>query len=195
MGLVPSTEFGAGDAYPVYSISWNDAQDFVTALNAHITNTGQGAASFRLPSESEWEYGCRAGTSTRFYFGDSLGCADMGEDCAAGTLPGARSDYMWYAGNNTPIGAKPVGQRLPNAFGLFDMTGNVLEFCQDLKHGSYEGAPVNGESWSTGAQSKRVTRGGNWIKNADGCRSAYRSFAEPDAPGERIGLRLARDGN
>ena len=123
MGSWPgdAPNYGVGDNYPAFYISWDNARNFITALNTHITATGQGPATMRLPSEAEWEYAGRAGTQTRFYFGDSLGVGDTVED------DGVRSLYMWYGGNNSPKGSKPVGCKLPNAFGLYDMSGNLCE--------------------------------------------------------------------
>jgi hypothetical protein len=93
--LMGSWRYGFGNNNgPVNNVSWGGAQNFITALNTHIANTHQGPATFRLPSEAEWEYACRAGTQTRFFFGDSLSVGDREEDGPAGTLPGNRSDYM-----------------------------------------------------------------------------------------------------
>jgi len=186
-------QFGLGDNYPAWDISWNDCQNFITALNTHVTNTGQGPATFRLPSEAEWEYACRAGTQTRFFFGDSLSVPDGFEDGPAGTLPGNRSDYMWYGGNNSPSGSKPVGTKLPNQFGLYDMSGNVREWCQDWRHNSYTGAPTDGSAWETPVGSMRVHRGSAWNYDAWDCRSACRTFGNaPDWRSPFIGVRLSR---
>ncbi len=181
----PSSSYGVGDNYPAYYVSWNDAQNFIGALNAHITNTGQGPATVRLPSEAEWEYACRAGTQTRFYFGDSLSVGDYCED------DGIRSQYMWYCGNNDPYGSKPVGGKLPNAFGLHDMSGNVWEWCQDWYHSSYTGAPADGSAWESPTGSYRVFRGGSWLSYAGYCRSANRGGYSPGARSISLGFRLA----
>ena len=189
---VPSNSYGVGATYPAYYISWDDTQEFLTSLNAHIADTGQGPLMVRLPSEAEWEYACRAGTQTRFYFGDSLGCAGDCSDCAAGVLPGNRTDYMWYCGNNSIVGAKPVGGKRPNAFGLFDMSGNLNEWCEDDWHSTYDGAPVDGSAWVwTPRSSNRVRRGGAWSYETVGCRSALRNVNPSSTRGYHIGFRLA----
>jgi len=186
-------DYGQGDTYPAYYVSWNDAQNFITALNTHITNTGQGPATVRLPSEAEWEYACRGGTQTRFYFGDSLSVDDYCED------DGTRSQYMWYCGNNPDYGepgygSKPVGGKLANAFGLHDMSGNVWEWCEDDWHGSYTGAPSNGSAWIDAPRgSYRVVRGGSWCSHAQFCRSADRDGGWPAYRRySRFGFRLVR---
>ncbi len=180
-------DYGQGDTYPAYYVSWDDAQAFITALNTYISNTGQGPATVRLPSESEWEYACRAGTQTRFYFGDSLSVGDECED------DGTRSQYMWYCGNNDPYGSKPVGGKLPNAPGLHDMSGNLLEWCEDDWHGSYTGAPSNGSAWIDAPRgSGRVSRGGSCYYFAQNCRSASRDFFWPDGRYDGVGFRLVR---
>jgi len=190
-GSPPSSSYGVGDNYPAYNISWDDAKNFITALNTHIATTGQGPWTVRLPSEAEWKYACRAGTQTRFFFGDSLGCDDYEEDCAAGTLPGNRSDYMWYKGNS-PNSSKPVGTKLPNQFGLYDMSGNVREWCEDDLHESYNGAPSNGSARVDNPRaSSRVIRGGGWLSYARACRSANRNDSSPSNRFSDAGFRLA----
>jgi formylglycine-generating enzyme required for sulfatase activity len=196
-GTPPSSTYGVGDNYPAYYVSWNDAQNFLTALNTHITNTGQGPATFRLPSEAEREYACRAGTQWRFFFGDSLSVDDYSTDGPAEGLAGNRSDYMWFGGNNraygTPqYGSKPVGTKLPNQFGLYDMSGNVWEWCQDWWHNDYTGAPTNGSAWESPTGIYRVVRGGYWASDASGCRSAARSYGGPAYRGNYLGFRFVR---
>ncbi len=198
-GIAPSSDLGFGDNFPAYYIAWNDAKNFITALNMHIANTGQGPLTVRLPSEAEWEYACRAGTQTRFFFGDSLECNDDMEDCAAGVLPGNRSDYMWYNGNNASsgqpgFGSKPVGTKLPNQFGLYDMHGNIWEWCEDDLHPVYTGAPMNGSAWVDSPRgSDRMRRGGLWASFARRCRSAYRDNSDPSYRNGICGFRLAAD--
>ncbi|MBW7866518.1 MAG: formylglycine-generating enzyme family protein [Candidatus Hydrogenedentes bacterium] len=189
MGDNPSHFLGANR--PVENVSWREAQLFINALNGHIAATGQGPATMRLPSEAEWEYACRARTGTRFYFGDSLGAGDTFEDYATGDMPGKRSDYMWYLGNISD-GTKPVGGKLPNAFGLYDMHGNVWEWCEDVWHGNYSGAPTDGSVWvHPPGLSDYVCRGGGWINYAWDCRSARRTCHNSGHQDFVTGFRLA----
>jgi len=191
-GAAPSSTYGLGNTYPAYNVSWNDTKNFITSLNTHIVSSGQGPLTVRLPSEAEWEYACRAGTATRFYFGDSLGCDGLCTDCAAGVLPGNRTDYMWYCGNNSPNGSKPVGGKTGNAFGLYDISGNVYEWCEDDYHSSYTGVPNDGSPWMDSPRAEyRMRRGGSCISNAWTCRSAFRSYSAPDLRYNTIGFRLA----
>ena len=114
MGSNPS--YFGGSNRPVEQVSWNDVQEFIGRLNE-----AAGEEVYRLPTEAEWEYACRAGTTTRWSFGDDEG--QLGE-------------YAWYTGNNSPYGTKEVGTKRPNPWGLYDMHGNVWEWCQDW-YGSY----------------------------------------------------------
>ncbi len=185
----PAKVYGMGDDYPVFYVSWDDCQAFVAALN----RLGQGL--FRLPSEAEWEYACRAGSTERYYFGDSLNIADACENGDAGKLPGNRTDYMWYCGSgpsepDPDFGTAPVGGRKPNAFGLHDMSGNVWEWCLDEYHSDYRGAPNNGSAWIDKAGAPRVLRGGGWGYHARHCRSASRAGYTPGRRYTFHGLRL-----
>lgn len=191
-GTAPSAEYGLGDNYPAYNVSWDDVQNFVSTLNTHLLSTNQGFISVSLPSEAEWEYACRAGTTTRFYFGDSLDCAGDCSDCPAGVLPGNRTDYMWYCGNNELAGSKPVGEKLPNPFGLYDMSGNVYEWCEDDWHSSYLESPADGSAWIDSPRAtNRVMRGGRWFRDASLCRSAERDYDASSNRVNYIGFRLA----
>ncbi len=160
-----------GDNLPVEDVSWNDVQDFIKKLNEK-----EGANKYRLPTEAEWEYAARAGTTTRYSFGDSE--SELG-------------DYAWYDGNS---GSKTheVGQKKPNPWGLYDMYGNVWEWVQDIYHSSYSGAPTDGSAWG-GDGSRRVNRGGSWFNGAVGCRSAPRGNDGPLVSSDNIGFRLVRD--
>jgi formylglycine-generating enzyme required for sulfatase activity len=150
---------------PVVGVSWQDAQRYASW-------TG-----LRLPSEAEWEFACRAGTRTRFYSGDS----DKDLEQAG-----------WYR-ENSGGQTHPVAEKKPNAWGLYDMHGNVWEWVEDDYHGRYEGAPDDGSAWIDKPRgSDRVMRGGGWLLRARYCRSASR---RGDAPGDRdydVGFRLSR---
>ncbi len=165
---------------PAVYVSWNDAQDFIAALNAHIVTTGQGVGNVRLPSEAEWEYACRAGTTTRFYWGDDPDYTQL-------------NDYAWHRGNREGTYAHVVGQKLPNAWGFYDMSGNVWEWCEDNWHGNYNGAPADGSAWVDSPRgSNPLFRGGGW-STPSLCRSAYRNFIDhPSATSYLSGFRLAR---
>lgn len=176
MGNNPS--YLTGDlSRPVEQVSWNTVQAFVTALNTHVANTGQGSGTFRLPSEAQWEYACRAGTTTRCYWGDDPSYTQIG-------------NYAWYAYNSTSQ-THPVGQKLPNAWGLYDMLGNVWEWCEDWYHSSYTGAPTDGSAWVSPTSSNRVARGGGRV-SIGGCRSANRGGDHPSDASIELGFRLAR---
>jgi len=163
MGDNPANE---GDDHPVYNVSWNEIQDFESELND----------AFRLPSESEWEYACRAGTETRFYWGDD-------EDI---------DDYAVHYDNN-PRGSANVGTKRPNAWGLYDMSGNIQEWCEDWYHSDYTNAPTDGLAWVSPSGSNRVLRGGSWSLYAYCCRSASRSGVVPSGRNDCVGFRLAMD--
>ncbi len=182
MGSNPSDFQGANR--PVEMVSWDDAQDFIAALNLHIATTAQGPAAMRLPTEAEWEYAARARTATRFHFGDSLSVGDSCED------DGIRSQYMWYCGNSGGQ-THPVGQKLPNAFGLHDMHGNVNEWVQDW-YDTYPGGSVT-DPTGPPSGSDRVVRGGGWdnLGHARICRSAQRNAQAPWTWYDGFGFRLA----
>jgi formylglycine-generating enzyme required for sulfatase activity len=173
-GANPS-HFTGNDQRPVEMVSWNvitGSGGFLSILNA--ANPGM---NFRLPSEAEWEYACRARTTTRFYWGDDLTYT-------------AIANYAWQ--NETSSSTHPVGGKSPNIWGLYDMSGNVYEWVQDWFHGDYTNALMNGSAWESPAGSSRVQRGGCWNGGNYGCRSANRAFSPPDATGESVGFRLAK---
>jgi len=180
MGSNPSQFSSCGYDCPVEMVSWNHCQAFVTALNDLVPSGG-----FRLPSEAEWEYACRAGTTTRFSFGES--------DCPpAGCVECELSDYAWWCGNDSPLGTKIVGLKLPNAFGLFDMHGNVWEWCGDRWHDDYSGAPVDGGPWEVDGGESRVLRGGGKSRSARRCRSSDRRPGKPTLTNSGVGFRVVR---
>ena len=190
MKIKPYKIYGIGDDYPVFKVSWNHCRQFVAAINQF------GLGHFRLPSEAEWEYACRAGTQTRYYFGDSLQCPDYCADCESGAPPAKRTDHMWYCGNNVrdgepEFGCKPVGQKQPNAFGLYDMSGNLWEWCRDEYHFDYKDAPIDGSAWQQRDGAPRVLRGGAWDYRAEYCRSACRNGFSAGRGYTFHGFRLA----
>jgi len=162
---------------PAVYVSWYDARDFSTALH---TFTGE---TFRLPSEAEWEYACRAGTTTRFYWGDDLSYAEI-------------DDYAWSFGSIRFPGelyAHLVGGKSSNAWGLYDMGGNAWEWCEDDWHDSYEDAPTDGSVWVDSPRaSNRVRRGGCWKDGDYRCRSAYHYTTNPSEKTSSYGFRLVK---
>jgi formylglycine-generating enzyme required for sulfatase activity len=167
---------------PVDSVSWEDAVEFCARLSQ---KTGR---KYRLPTEAEWEYACRSETTTEFAFGDTI-----------------FSDFINYDGNH-PYGdgakgvfsasTRPVGwaRVFLNGFGLSGMHGNVMEWCQDKWHGSYDGAPADASAWmgnERSASTDRVVRGGSWSDHASRCRSAFRTKLHPRSKPPTVGLRVA----
>jgi len=176
MGSNPSSFSGCSDC-PVEQVSWNNVQTFITNLN------NQGEGTYRLPTEAEWEYAARAGSTTAFANGDITYYADMIECKYDSNL-----DAMgWYCYNSSSI-THSVGQKDPNAWGLYDMHGNVYEWCEDW-YGTY---PLSSVTDPTGplSGSYRVFRGAGWWNYARYCRSAYRSGETPDYIGNVLGFRL-----
>jgi formylglycine-generating enzyme required for sulfatase activity len=132
---------------------------------------------YRLPSEVELEYACRAGTTTRNSFGDDESKLE---------------DYAWYV-ENADSETHPVGQKKPNPWGLYDMHGNVWEWCLDKWHSDYNGAPSDGSALESGSGSSRVYRGGGWYGSAGVCWSANRNGCKPDVYVAAFGFRLLRE--
>ena len=175
MGTQPSGF--KGDDLPAERVSWEDAVKFCRKLSAM---TGR---EYRLPSEAEWEYACRAGTTTPFSFGD-----DLGSDKANfnGNHP-----YGMSAVNDFLEEPTPAGLYYANGFGLFDMHGNVWEWTADVFHESYEGAPTDGTAWVEGGdQNNRVRRGGSWLEAGERLRCATREFSPPETAVDTIGFRV-----
>jgi len=177
MGSNPSNFSSCGDDCPVEYVSWNDSQAFITALN---TLEGTDVV-YRLPTEAEWEYSARAGTQTPFAFGYCLGTDQANYD-GNHPLTGSSSGIF----RNTPVA---VASFFPNDWALYDMHGNVREWCQDW-YGDYSSGSVTDPSGpSTG--SNRVLRGGSWNYSAKYCRSAFRYGYNPGFRGNYVGFRLA----
>ena len=149
-------------------VSWKDCQEFVEKLNAKV-----GGGRFSLPTEAQWEYACRAGSTTRYCYGDDE--SRLGE-------------YAWYDGNS---GRKthPVGEKKPNAWGLYDMHGNVFEWCMDW-YGGYAKSPADDPAVSSGDMG-RVNRGGGWSSYAAHCRSGFRTN-DAGLRSSLVGFRVAR---
>jgi formylglycine-generating enzyme required for sulfatase activity len=174
MGNNPSHFKGA--KRPVENVSWQDAVEFCAKLSQ---KTGK---NYRLPSEAEWEYACRAGTKTPFHFGETITPDLVNYD---GNYPYASAPKGLYRDETTSVGSFP-----PNAFGLYDMHGNVLEWCSDRWRQNYNGAPTDGSSRETGGFD-RVLRGGFWSGYADSCRSANRNWYTLNNGYRVCGFRVA----
>ena len=172
MGRNPSQFASCGDSCPVENVSWRNVQRFIAKLNQ---KTGQ---KYRLPSEAEWEYAARAGTTTRWSFGND-----------ASKL----RNYAWYAANSLNK-TQEVALNLPNPFGLYDIYGNVWEWTQDCYNPSYAGAPADGSAWTVGSCEYRVIRGGGWVDASSEVRSSTRNgFDSSSNENPVTGFRLARD--
>jgi formylglycine-generating enzyme required for sulfatase activity len=171
--LDPDPSQAEGDNRPVEQISWDEAVEFCARLSKA---TGR---RYRLPTEAEWEYACRAGTTTAFAFGDSVTKGMVGS-----TL-----------GESSPVGTTGIA----NNFGLYDMHGSVQEWCQDYWHKNYDEAPTDGSAWETGRKPPgRVVRGfwaggGAWVVDRDRGRSASRLFLSPDTRNDGTGFRVVVD--
>ena len=150
----------SGAKRPVEQVSWNDAVDFCQKLSQ---KTGR---EYRLPSEAEWEYACRGGTTTPFHFGETITTELANYN---GTDTYASEPKSKYFPQITDVGSFP-----PNAFGLYDMHGNVWEWCQDDWHNNYIDAPKDGSVWTSQSGNNKLLRGGSWVNDPDYCRSAYR---------------------
>jgi len=169
MGVNPSKYKGADN--PVETVSWEDAVEFCRKLSELPAEKAAGNV-YRLPTEAEWEYACRAGTTTKYSFGDDE--SDFGE-------------YGWYRENSGRT-THQVGSKLPNAWGLYDMYGNVWEWCQDW-HGDYPSGAVTDPAGATSG-SDRVIRGGGWNDPAVDCRSASRYRIIPSVRVSSGGFRV-----
>jgi formylglycine-generating enzyme required for sulfatase activity/Leucine-rich repeat (LRR) protein len=163
-----------GPKNPVERVKWDDCQEFVRKLNEKAGDTG---GLFRLPTEAEWEYACRAGSTTPWYFGDD---------------ESSLAEYAWYDSNSVET-TRPVGQKKPNAWGLYDMHGNVWEWCADWYNREYyKESPMEDPTGPASGES-RVNRGGGWRdgNGAKYCRAAFRGTTAPGYWGDDLGFRVA----
>jgi formylglycine-generating enzyme required for sulfatase activity len=173
MGENPASDaYGLGENYPVYYVSWDQCQEFITRLNEMDPSH-----EYRLPTEAEWEFACRAGSDTRFFWGSN-------------DNEGEISRFCWYLSNSSNS-TNPVAQKEPNDLGLFDMSGNVLEWCEDVYTVDYSNCPTDGAAY-LGSGSSRVYRGGAWHLISKWHRSATRYSATPGTRRNNIGFRVAR---
>jgi len=170
MGRLPEKLFfrQCGDNCPVENVSWDDVQEFIARLNA------QSGKRYRLPSEAEWEYACRAGGTQRYCGGDNP------------------DELAWYGDRKIGHSPHPVATRKPNAWGLYDMSGNVWEWVEDCYNNRYSDAQRDGRSHTSGQCDARVLRGGSWSNDADTPRSANRYKRGAAARFKNNGFRLAR---
>jgi formylglycine-generating enzyme required for sulfatase activity len=183
----PSRFNTEGDDCPVERLSWDDAQEFIEKLNKR-ENTDK----YRLPTEAEWEYSCRAGSKTKYCFGDDHNDEEsmVGMIFSKLGVGSELEEYAWYKKNSEDM-TLPVAQKKPNDWGLYDMHGNVYEWCQDI-YGDYSNnESIDPEGASEGDQ--YVLRGGSWDSDDDELRSADRRRDHPYTRKSRIGFRLARD--
>lgn len=158
---------------PVDSVSWKDAQEYCRRLSA-LPEEKESGRTYRLPTEAEWEYACRAGTCSRWCFGDEVG---------------RLRDYAWFSGNSGEE-THPVGQKKANPWGLYDMHGNVWEWCQD-SYRKYETEATLPDKRQGAAASRRVFRGGGWFDIAKFCRSACRLKTDPNDRDNVLGFRVS----
>jgi formylglycine-generating enzyme required for sulfatase activity len=172
--------FPQTELHPVVGINWYDAQQYLGWLGE---TTGR---RYRLPSEAEWEYACRAGTKTAFHFGDTISTAQANYD--------GNFSYNGSAPGEFRRGTTPAGTFPPNPWGLCDMHGNVWEWVQDVVHDNYEGAPLDGSAWEEGGdQARRILRGGAWLYKPCYLRSALRNGFSSALSSDIVGFRVVRE--
>jgi formylglycine-generating enzyme required for sulfatase activity len=178
--LDPDPSHFKGENRPVENVSWHDTIEFCERLSQY---TGK---PYRLPSEAEWEYACRGGSTTPFHFGETI-TSDLANYDAKSTY--GQGPKGIYRGETTPVGSFGVA----NAFGLCDMHGNVWEWCADHWHNNYEGAPVDGSAWlgNDNDNQDNMLRGGSWLNNPVFCRSACRNHVDAGYRDGSFGFRVA----
>jgi formylglycine-generating enzyme required for sulfatase activity len=193
--------FAQTDEHPVTNVSWNDAIAFCNRLSEHeglrpYYQFGAGAQSggdgYRLPTEAEWEYACRAGTTTRYWSGDDPETLATVGNVADATAKAKYSGWTTISGRDGFIYTAPVGQFRPNAFGLFDMHGNVWEWCGDVYAADYYKQAPPADPAGPSQAADRVFRGGGWYDGPRDSRSASRFWDSPDYRVSYLGFRVAR---
>lgn len=180
---LPDDEGWGRGRRPVIHVSWEDAQGYVQWLNQEARNELEGQY-YRLLTEAEWEYVCRAGTSTPFYTGDHINTDQANFD---GNFSFAGGEKGRSLKATVEVGSYP-----PNPWGLYDMLGNVWEWVEDRFHDNYRGAPNNGAAWEIGKGANRVLRGGSWDTIPTSLRAAYRNMSPQDSRSAFDGFRIAR---
>jgi formylglycine-generating enzyme required for sulfatase activity len=184
LNTTPSTF--QGDQRPVENVRWAEAIEFCDRLCqlSASRRADNPVWTYRLPSEAEWEYACRAGTTTPYHFGPTI-TPDLAN--YNGTAPYGRGPRGPYRATTTEVGYFNVS----NGFGLFDLYGNVWEWCLDTWHDHYQKAPADGSAWTTGGDDTyRILRGGSWGNSPWYCRSANRGRAKPDNNSNYFGFRI-----
>ena len=195
MGRTPSFFKGAGKNAPVENVSWEDAIVFCRRLTEREGAAGRlpPGYEYTLPTEAQWEYACRASSATtKFNWGDTfeVGRANMGNNSSASVSAGENVSIPEFKKRNLPVGSTmAVGQFEPNAWGLYDMHGNVLEWCLDWYADKYSGGSVT-DPMGPPSGTFRVCRGGGWSDAADYCRTAYRSKFSPGISNRHLGFRV-----
>ncbi|MFM9101996.1 MAG: formylglycine-generating enzyme family protein, partial [Cyanobium sp.] len=171
------------DQRPVEQVSWHEAMEFCRRLNSRL---GAGAGrTYTLPSEAQWEYACRAGTTTPFHFGETISTELANYRGTESYGDGPKGEFR---GQTTDVGVFPA-----NAWGLYDMHGNVWEWCADHWHSNYEGAPDDGRPWfdeNANEEQARLLRGGSWAIHPGVCRSASRVSLHPVDRSLDLGFRV-----
>lgn len=171
MGVDPP--YYRGDDYPVEGVTWFQCIEFIDELNT------MGEGTFRLPTEAEWEYACRAGTTTDFYFGDN---------------PDDLDTYCWYYANSPDYQPEAVGTKPPNPWGLYDMHGNVWEWCQDWYGREYYAESPQTDPMGPEEGDFKVRRGGSSsARSKSFCRSPFRYWNRPDGVATTVGMRVVRN--
>lgn len=169
--------FSQGSTLPIENVSWEDANEFCRNLSK------KAGKKYRLPSESEWEYAARAGTTTAFAFGETITPAIVNYNSE---YPYASAERKESRNKIMAVGSLGI----PNAFGLYDMHGNVWEWCLDCYQNDYQYIPIDGNAWQTKEPTAKVLRGGSWQDMASLCRSAFRNWALPTTAESNIGFRV-----